>query len=74
MEDKMDWKKIINKYGTVPVTVPFKQMTISYKNIRAFTNELHDLQENLVESVVRSKEEQGYPEANLIINHIRSLK
>ena len=78
MEDNMDCKKIISKYGTVPVTVPFKQMSISYtltpKNIMTFTNGLHDLQENLIESMVRYKEEQGYPEANLIINHIRGLK
>lgn len=48
--------------------------TIDKKDIPAFVNELRLIQENMIEAVVASKESQGFPEANQLINHIRGLK
>lgn len=48
--------------------------TINKKDIPAFVNELRLIQENMIEAVVASKELQGFPEANQVINYIRGLK
>jgi hypothetical protein len=43
------------------------------EDIMTFVSGLHELQEDLIEASVKSKEAQGFPEATEIINHIRSL-
>jgi hypothetical protein len=35
--------------------------------------ELHEMQMAMIEDVVTAKESQGFPEANLVINHVRTL-
>mgnify|MGYP006287344381 CR=1 FL=1 len=43
------------------------------EDIMTFVSGLHELQEDLIEASVRSKEAQGFPEATAVIDHIRSL-
>jgi hypothetical protein len=50
------------------------RMTLKPAEIMTFVSGLHDIQADMIESVVESKAQQGYPEATEIINHIRSLK
>jgi hypothetical protein len=49
------------------------KMTLRPADIMTFVSGLHDIQADMIETVVESKARQGYPEANEIINHIRSL-
>jgi len=35
--------------------------------------ELHTIQMNMIEQAVRAREQQGFPEANQVIDHIRAL-
>ena len=51
------------------------QYKITYKlnkeDIMTFVSGLHEIQEDLIEASVRSKEAQGFPEANAVIDHIK---
>jgi spermidine synthase len=49
------------------------RMTLNKKDIMTFVSGLHDLQSDMIEELVRRKEAQGFPEATVVINHIRSL-
>jgi hypothetical protein len=53
------------------------QYKITYKlnkeDIMTFVSGLHELQEDFLEESVKMKEREGFPEANELINHIRSL-
>ena len=55
-----------------------KQYKITYKmkkeDIMTFVSGLHNIQMDMIETVVISKEKQGFPEANAVIDHIRNLK
>ena len=57
---------------------PRKQHKISYTmrkaDIMTFVSGLHDVQQDMIETVVVSKEKQGFPEATAVIEHIMSLK
>lgn len=50
------------------------KMTLRPADIMTFVSGLHDMQADMIETVVETKARQGYPEANEVINHIRSLK
>ena len=50
------------------------KMTLKPADIMTFVSGLHDIQADMIETVVETKAKQGYPEANEVINHIRSLK
>ena len=41
--------------------------------IDAVCDELHEMQMHIIECAVAIKEEQDFPEANLVINRIRAL-
>jgi len=41
--------------------------------IDAMCNDLHNIQMEMIENAVSIKEGQGFPEANQVINHVRSL-
>lgn len=41
--------------------------------IDAVCDELHEMQMQMIECAVVIKEGQGFPEANQVINHVRSL-
>jgi hypothetical protein len=55
-----------------------KEYKISYKmkkeDIMTFVSGLHNIQMDMIETVVISKEKQGFPEATAVINHIMELK
>lgn len=55
-----------------------KQYKITYKmkpeDIMTFVSGLHNIQMDMIETVVISKEKQGFPEATAVINHIMELK
>ena len=43
------------------------------EDIMTFVSGLHDMQEAMIEELVRRKEKQGFPEATAVIDHVRSL-
>ena len=55
-----------------------KQYTITYKmkkeDIMTFVSGLHNIQMDMIETIVISKEKQGFPEATAVIEQIRGLK
>jgi hypothetical protein len=57
---------------------PNKQYKISYtmrkEDIMTFVSGLHQVQQDMIETVVAQKEKQGFPEATAVINHVRGLK
>jgi len=57
---------------------PKKQYKISYtmsrEDIMTFVSGLHDVQMDMIETVVQRKEKEGFPEACAVIEHIRNLK
>ena len=50
------------------------RMTMKKEDIMTFVSGLHDVQMDMIETVVISKEKQGFPEASAVIDHIRNLK
>jgi hypothetical protein len=48
--------------------------TLTRDQIGAFVAGLHEIQANMIESVVATKESQGFPEVQLILEHIMKLK
>ena len=55
-----------------------KQYKITYRmkkeDIMTFVSGLHNVQMDMIETVVIAKEKQGFPEATAVIEHIRNLK
>lgn len=55
-----------------------KQYKITYKmkkeDIMTFVSGLHNIQMDMIETIVILKEKQGFPEATAVINHIMELK
>ena len=55
-----------------------KEYKISYKmkpeDIMTFVGGLHQVQADMIETVVAKKEREGFPEANLVIKHIMEKK
>ena len=49
------------------------KMTLSRDQIMTFVSGLHETQMEMIEITVASKERQGFPEATMVIDHIRSL-
>jgi hypothetical protein len=59
----MDYKKLYNI-----------RMIMSPKDIMTFVSGLHDVQMDMIETVVMRKEREGFPEASAVIRHIMELK
>jgi len=59
----MDYKKLYNI-----------RMTMSPKDIMTFVSGLHDVQMDMIETVVMRKEREGFPEASAVIRYIMELK
>ena len=55
-----------------------KEYKISYKmkpeDIMSFVSGLHNIQLDMIETIVIRKEREGFPEANVVINHIKNLR
>ena len=50
------------------------RMTMSPKDIMTFVSGLHDVQMDMIETVVMRKEREGFPEASAVIRYIMELK
>jgi hypothetical protein len=50
------------------------KMTLKPSEIMTFVGGLHDIQADMIESVVKTKEAQGFPEAQIVIKHIMERK
>jgi hypothetical protein len=50
------------------------QMTMKPKDIMTFVSGLHDIQMDMIETVVMRKEREGFPEATAVIKHIMEKK
>jgi hypothetical protein len=50
------------------------KMTMKREDIMTFVSGLHDIQMEMIETVVVSKERQGFPEASVVIKHIMEKK
>jgi len=50
------------------------KMTLSQKDIMTFVSGLHDVQMDMIETVVARKQREGFPEATTVSQHIMSLK
>lgn len=54
-----------------------KEYKISYKmkpeDVMTFVSGLHTVQLDMIETVVAKKEQEGFPEASVVIEHIRNL-
>jgi hypothetical protein len=50
------------------------KMTLKPSEIMTFVSGLHDIQADMIESVVKTKEAQGFPEASDLIKHIMEKK
>ena len=48
--------------------------TMKPKDIMTFVSGLHDIQMDMIETVVMRKEREGFPEASAVIQHVMSLK
>jgi hypothetical protein len=50
------------------------QMTMKPEDIMTFVSGLHDMQMDMIETVVMRKEREGFPEASAVIRHVMELK
>jgi hypothetical protein len=48
--------------------------TMKREDIMSFVSGLHEVQHDMIETVVARKEREGFPEANLVIKHIMEKK
>jgi len=48
--------------------------TMKKEDIMTFVSGLHDIQMDMIETVVISKEREGFPEASAVIRHIMEKK
>ena len=49
------------------------KMTLRKDQIASFVAGLHEIQEEMLEELVRRSEAKGFPEATQVIDHIKSL-
>lgn len=50
------------------------KMTLKPEHIPTFVSGLHEIQAEMIEGVVKSKEAQGFPEATELLKHIMEKK
>lgn len=50
------------------------KMTLKPSEIMTFVGGLHEIQADMIEAVVKTKEAQGFPEASELIKHIMEKK
>ena len=50
------------------------KMTMKREDIMTFVSGLHDIQMDMIETVVVRKEREGFPEASAMIKHIMEKK
>lgn len=50
------------------------KMTLKPEDVMTFVSGLHDIQMDMIETVVIRKEREGFPEATAVIKHIMEKK
>jgi hypothetical protein len=50
------------------------RMTLTRDQIGSFVAGLHEIQQDMIESVVATKESQGFPDVQAILEHVMKLK
>lgn len=50
------------------------KMTLRPEDVMTFVSGLHDIQMDMIETVVIRKEREGFPEATAVIKHIMEKK
>ena len=82
-KEHIDWEKLLREQVEGGPKIVWnnnksKTYNIRYKmkpkDIMTFVSGLHDIQQDMIETTVIAKEKQGFPEANMVIDHIRNLK
>jgi hypothetical protein len=69
-EDNEDERRLSRKHQ---VLYNIRQ-TLKREEIMTFVSGLHDLQMDMIEITMASKERQGFPEASAVIRHIMEKK
>jgi hypothetical protein len=71
----MEPKDFSNAFNSAQKEIRYAYRGLNRKRqlIDATLNELHEMQMAMVEDAVAIKESQNFPEANLVINHVRTL-
>jgi len=69
-EDHNDERRLSRKHQ---VLYNIRQ-TLKREEIMTFVSGLHDLQMDMIEITVASKEREGFPEASAVIRHIMEKK
>ena len=82
-KEHINWEKLLREQVESAPKIVYndnksKTYSIRYKmkpeDIMTFVSGLHDIQQDMIETTVIAKEKQGFPEANMVIDHIRNLK
>lgn len=85
-KEHIDWEKLLRNQVEGAPKITWNNSTpknnqvynIRYQmkpaDIMTFVSGLHNVQMDMIETVVTAKEKQGFPEATAVINHIRGLK
>ena len=75
-EPKIVWRDALK--SEVEKAQLAKEYKITYKmkpkDIMTFVSGLHNIQLDMIETVVMRKEREGFPEARAVIDHIKNLK
>jgi hypothetical protein len=71
----MEPKDFSNAFKNAQYEIRYAYSGLNRKRqlINATLDELHEMQMAMVEDAVAIKESQNFPEANLVINHVRTL-
>jgi hypothetical protein len=71
----MEPKDFSNAFNSAQKEIRYAYRGLNRKRqiIDLTLDELHEMQMAMIEDVVTAKESQGFPEANLVINHVRAL-
>ena len=75
-EPKIVWRDALQ--NEVEKAQLAKEYKITYRmkpeDVMTFVSGLHNIQLDMIETVVIRKEREGFPEARAVIDHIRGLK
>lgn len=73
---KIVWQEVLK--AEVEKAQLAKEYKIAYKmkpeDVMTFVGGLHNIQLDMIETVVARKEREGFPEATAVIEHIKGLK
>lgn len=82
-KEHIDWEKLLRQQVEgAPKIVWNENKTKTYnlrykmkpEDIMTFVSGLHDVQMDMIETVVAKKEREGFPEATMAIKHVMELK